>query len=33
MDLISKPEGYTNNHSAYANPIPILPPPKTLNDK
>lgn len=33
MDLISRPDGYTNNFNAYPNPIPILPTPKTLNDK
>lgn len=33
MDLISRPDGYTTNLSAYINPIPILPPAKTLHNK
>ena len=33
MDLTSRLDGYLNHEIAYNQPIPVLPPPKTLNDR
>lgn len=33
MDLISRLDGFLNNEVNHNNPIPNLPPPKTVKDK
>lgn len=33
MDLVSRLDGYLNHQIMHSNPIPVLPPPKTIKDK